>query len=219
MEVAHAVARRSLCARAQVGAVVTDTTNRVVATGFNGPPSGYRHGAQPCNLWCKRAEGPTLAPDYTDCVTLHAESNALLYSDRSLRQGGTIYITSHVCWGCAKLIANSGLHRVVVHAERPDLHRDPMASYTFLMECGLDVEVNDAVMMARLKPSPLVAAGWIAGGVMWSSREARRSGDPQPRTGSTTWLSDEGVCEIYDGTSWIPFTPPPRSYHPERLAD
>ena len=153
MAVAEAVAKRSLCTRAQVGAVITDTTNRIVATGVNGPPAGYKHGAQPCNTWCRRVGSLTPEPDYSDCVTIHAESNALLYSDRSLRLGGTIYITSHPCWGCAKLIANSGVARVVVASDAAHNHRDPLASYRFLVECGLRVELpqpQDQLMMARV---------------------------------------------------------------------
>lgn len=217
MEMAKIAAKRSLCARAQVGALIADTTDRIVQTGYNGPPSGYVHGSQPCNIWCKRAQGPTPSPDYTDCVTLHAEANALMWSDRSLRQGGTIYITSHVCWGCAKLIANSGLKRVVVHAERADLHRDPMASYTFLLECGLDVEVNDAVMMTRLKPNPLAA--WMPPvHMVYADADVRERSNPKPRTGAVSWLSDGFGYDIYDGQEWVPLVPP-RPYHPERPVD
>lgn len=152
LEMARTAAKRSLCSRAKVGATIVDPTGRIVQSGYNGPPAGYRHDAQPCNIWCKRSSTIAPSPDYSDCVTLHAEANALLWSDRSLRQGGTIYITSHPCWGCAKLIANSGLVRVVVEPDAAHTHRDPMASYRFLMECGLDVHVTDQLMMSRLRP-------------------------------------------------------------------
>lgn len=150
LDVAKTVAQRSLCSRAKVGAVITDTTNRVIATGFNGPPAGYKHGMQPCSLWCKRTTNLTPEPDYSDCYTIHAETNALLYSDRSLRLGGTIYVTSHICFQCCKMVANSGLARVVVDADNAAAHRNPMASYNFLLECGLTVELTDQVMMSRL---------------------------------------------------------------------
>lgn len=150
IQMARAIAKRSLCVRAQVGAVITDTSNRIVGEGYNNPPAGYKHGAQPCNAWCKRVGSPTPSPDYSDCVTLHAEANALLMSDRSLRLGGTIYVTSHVCYRCAVLIANSGLERVVVDTDRADAHRDPLASYRFLVECGLQVCLNDLVLQARV---------------------------------------------------------------------
>src|SRR5262245_13898137 len=39
--VADAIALRSVCSRSQVGAVIVSPTNRIVATGYNGPPSGW----------------------------------------------------------------------------------------------------------------------------------------------------------------------------------
>lgn len=151
LQMADTIAQRSLCVRAKVGAVITDPTNQYVVTGYNGPPAGYQHGTQPCSIWCKRTTNPTPAPDYSDCYTIHAEANALLKSDYTARKGGTIYVNSHICWGCAKLIANSGLNRVVVRASRTDLHRDPMASYAFLMDCGLFVNLpNNDMMSTRL---------------------------------------------------------------------
>jgi deoxycytidylate deaminase len=89
-----------------------------------------------------RKPGISLSATYDDCPSLHAEANALITSDRSLRVGGTIYITSDVCMGCAKLIANSGLTRVYVKTGRYDKHRSPEKSYDFLRQCGLTVEVH-----------------------------------------------------------------------------
>lgn len=85
-------------------------------------------------------------------------------SDRTLREGGTIYVTSHVCYGCAKLIANSGLARVVVDADRADAHRNPLASYQFLLQCGLEIELSDLVMRSRLREGYRTASGgWTVG--------------------------------------------------------
>lgn len=142
MAMARTIALRSLCARDRVGAIITDMTNHIVGEGYNGPPAGFYHGNQPCTIWCKRSSAsPQPSPDYSDCPSLHAEANALLMSDRSKRMGGTIYVTSHVCFGCAKLIANSGISTVYVETERTDVHRNPGASYSFLSDCGLDVIV------------------------------------------------------------------------------
>lgn len=154
LEMARTIAQRSLCSRSKVGAIITDTTNRIVGEGYNGPPAGFSHGNQPCNIWCKRTSTLTLSPDYTDCPSLHAEANALLESDRSKRAGGTIFITSHVCFGCAKLIANSGLACVVVDSATADEHRNPLASYQFLIQCGISVVLQDLVMQARLHKVP-----------------------------------------------------------------
>ena len=151
LEVANVVAKRSLCVRDQVGAVIVSTANRIISTGYNGPPSGFEHNEHPCSQWCARARasqvpGTTqLALDYTDCPSLHAEANALSVCDRLVREGGTIYVTSHVCFNCAKLIANSGLTTLhvapAVFLESVQ-HRDPRKSYDFLERCGITVYVS-----------------------------------------------------------------------------
>jgi dCMP deaminase len=150
---ARAVARRSLCSRDQVGAIIVDRDNKVIGEGHNGPPRGFFHDQRRCLEWCQRAQrAPVLTahlgsvselhPTYDDCPSLHGEANCLMMSDRSLRAGGTIYVTSHVCFSCAKLIANSGLRYVYVTTGEEHAHRSSAVSYDFLVYCGLYVTVN-----------------------------------------------------------------------------
>lgn len=140
--VAHDVAKRSLCTRDKVGAVIVSATNRIIATGYNGPPTGFQHGERPCTAWCQRALGAGLDATYNDCPSLHAEANALSVCDRSVREGGMIYVTSHSCMGCAKLIANSGLTTVNVMPGINASHRNPTGVYEFLDRCGITVYVS-----------------------------------------------------------------------------
>lgn len=139
VEVAHAVARRSLCARAQCGAVIVDAHNRIIATGYNGAPAAYPTDNGDCLSFCPRATGKEPMAGYEDCISIHAEANALLFCDRRDREGGTIYVTSSVCFGCAKLIANSGLHRVVIDMSITYDYRDPQKSVDFLSASGIEV--------------------------------------------------------------------------------
>ena len=142
IDVAHAVAKRSLCSRAQVGAVITDPQNRIISTGYNGPPSGFNHYESSCASWCDRSRLSQATQGYDNCPSLHAEANALLAADRSLWADGTIYVTSSVCADCAKLIANSGLKHVVVASELEDRsYRSSRAGYHFLGAVGIGVEV------------------------------------------------------------------------------
>lgn len=147
-DVALAMAGRSRCARSQVGAVIVSPDNKVLATGYNGPPagwdnSGYTHFLdQDCSTWCPRGiNGPTelTLTSYEDCPTLHAEMNALMYSDASARRDGTMFVTSDVCFSCAKAIANSGLAFVVIVEPGNYEHRNPERSYEFLEDCGVKV--------------------------------------------------------------------------------
>lgn len=122
--------------------IVTES-NRPVAAGYNGPPSGWKlPDGSTCQDWCPRAAEGLQTRSYDNCVTVHAEVNALMWSDRRDYAGGTLYVTSAICWDCGKAVANSGLSRVVCKVDMArDLHRDPMRTINFLRDCGLDVEV------------------------------------------------------------------------------
>lgn len=144
MTIAHGMAQRSRCVRSKIGAVIVDPSNRVVATSYNGPPAPYPvHETELCFDFCERgANGPSehTCISYEDCPALHAEANALMVCDRTPRLNGTIYITDHVCFNCAKLIANSGLKRVAIGAHKAADHRIPERSYDFLIDCKLTVD-------------------------------------------------------------------------------
>jgi dCMP deaminase len=152
MATALVISQRSLCDRDQVGAVVVSAQNRIIDTGYNGPPVGFYRsttGEVSCSAWCQRAmkrpgdpnhPGDIYANDYSDCPSLHAEANALMFSDRQLREGGTIYVSSGTCGGCAKLVANSGLARAV-YVDPGMPHRNSNHWYDFLRSCGVEVTV------------------------------------------------------------------------------
>jgi dCMP deaminase len=150
MNVARAVALRAPCSRARVGAVVVDATNRIIATGYNGPPAGLVRpwwyecdGSEAQGGFCVRGKhGPQGDPtSYADCPSLHAEENALSFCDRREREHGTIYVTSPTCNSCAKLVANSGLGRIVLLDDSDREYRVAGEWYEFLEDCGVDVEI------------------------------------------------------------------------------
>lgn len=148
VNVARAVAKRSRCCRAQVGAVIVDPTNRIIATGYNGMPAGLPipTGAT-CEEFCPRGKlGPSLETitDYSDCFSTHAEANALMFCDRRDRLGGAIYVTGDTCMHCARLIANSGLTRLVICGlnEEQRLLRRAESSYDLLRSSGVTVDTE-----------------------------------------------------------------------------
>lgn len=151
--VAFTVAKRSRCVRDQVGAVIVDSRNRIVSTGYNGPAANYPMVTnwgedlssvnRDCNWFCPRAKnGPSdeTVFSYTDCPSLHAEANAIAVADRSTFEGGTLYVSSDVCQLCAKQISNSGLARVVVASARDRDYRDSDSGYELLRLCDIRVD-------------------------------------------------------------------------------
>lgn len=143
MSVAESVALRSPCVR-KYGAVLVSSTNRILATGYNGAPRGLATNplevvTDTCADWCDHATSDDPSPCYDDCFSIHAEANALLFCDRAVREGGTLYVTSNPCWTCAKQVANSGVARVVAPFDVQ--YRDPGRVLAFLERCNLEVTV------------------------------------------------------------------------------
>lgn len=100
MEIAKTVASRSKDPDTQVGAVLVDTDNHVIGTGYNGFSPGIPDSD---TLW-KR-------PTKYDYV-VHAEANCLLHSVQKPRNA-KIYTTMYPCKDCAKLLAASGVKEIV----------------------------------------------------------------------------------------------------------
>jgi dCMP deaminase len=114
MSIAETVSTRGDCRRRQVGCVLVDEDHRIISTGYNGAePGGPSCLAGQCPRGLKsQAELPSGSADYSDCVAIHAEANALLFARESAR-GCTVYVTSTVCDGCSKLLRAAGVARVV----------------------------------------------------------------------------------------------------------
>jgi dCMP deaminase len=77
----------------------------ILTTGYNGSIRGLPH----CD-----DEGHMMEDGH--CVrTVHAEANAIAQAARNgvRLDGGGIYVSASPCFGCFKLIANSGLSRIV----------------------------------------------------------------------------------------------------------
>ncbi len=85
----------------KVGAVIVDGDNRVVSIGYNGFPKGIKDD--------NRLDNRELKYD----MVIHAEANALLFANTSVK-GCTIYTWPfQPCSRCASLIIQSGIRRVV----------------------------------------------------------------------------------------------------------
>lgn len=118
--VVEVIAQRSECDRAKVGAVIVDSHNRIVSVGYNGFvskafPDGWAKSHQSTCAECPRQK-PSDPP--FGCM-LHAEMNALLFSD-SRRVGGTIYVNRKPCYVCEQSILQSGIENIVSWESSPE---------------------------------------------------------------------------------------------------
>ncbi|MCH4221043.1 MAG: cytidine/deoxycytidylate deaminase family protein [Eggerthellaceae bacterium] len=112
MTLADEVATRTTCLRRAVGAVVVKD-RRILATGYNGVPSGLRHCAE---TGCMRQElNIPSGQRHEMCRGLHAEQNAIIQAARYGINiaGASIYITTQPCVVCAKMLINAGIIEVI----------------------------------------------------------------------------------------------------------
>ena len=112
IEITRLVAKRSTCLRRQVGSVVVKDKN-ILATGYNGAPSGVAH----ClDVGCLREKMNIPSGERHElCRGLHAEQNAIIQAAKhgTIIDGATLYCTTMPCIICSKMIINAGIRRLV----------------------------------------------------------------------------------------------------------
>ena len=142
MEIARLVARRSTCLRRQVGAVVVKEKN-ILATGYNGTPSGITH----CEVvGCLRQKLNVPSGERHElCRGLHAEQNAIIQAAKHGINiaGATLYCTNSPCIICSKMLINAGVRRIVYLEGYPDA-----LSLEMLAESGIEVVTFEEVLTA-----------------------------------------------------------------------
>ncbi|MCX7654224.1 MAG: cytidine/deoxycytidylate deaminase family protein [Fervidobacterium sp.] len=130
---AKVIADRSTCVHRKVGALIVKD-KRILATGYNQPPSGFPHCDQ---IGCIRDDlNIASGRNQEICYGLHAEQNALMQAARFgiSTDGATIYVTHKPCSVCARLIINAGIKRVVYI----DGYPDPLTDF-FFQTCGVEL--------------------------------------------------------------------------------
>lgn len=134
MGIAHQAASRSTCSRKHVGAVIVrDRT--VLSTGYNGSIRGLPH----CeDVGCMMEDEHCVA-------TVHAEANAIIQAAKNgvSLEGGELYTTASPCWGCFKLIANTGIRRIYFG----EFYRDERSRE---VAAQIGIELIDLAMPAKI---------------------------------------------------------------------
>ena len=119
MRMAEELAKRSTCARNQVGTVITTADlTQVLGIGYNGNARGLPN----------RCDGTE--PGRCGCI--HSEANALLKAGAAT-PGKVLFVTVSPCAMCAKMIANANVDRVYYRLG----YRDP-AGVEILRRAGLE---------------------------------------------------------------------------------
>jgi dCMP deaminase len=113
------VGGRSTCMRRHVGAVLV-LDRRILATGYNGTPSGLKH----CDeVGCLREQrGIESGSNHELCRGIHAEQNAVIQAAKYgiAIAGSTLYTSHQPCVLCAKILINAGIREIVYRFPYPD---------------------------------------------------------------------------------------------------
>lgn len=126
MDIAHLVAERSTCLRRKVGAVAVKD-KRILATGYNGAPSGTAH----ClDIGCLRRElGVPSGERHEICRGLHAEQNVIIQAAVHALSlaGADLFCTHQPCFICTKMLINCNIRAVYYVSPYPDPLSEEMA--------------------------------------------------------------------------------------------
>src|SRR3984893_18605100 len=124
MRMAEELAKRSTCARLQVGSVITTSDlTQVLGIGYNGNAKGLPNR-------CDSSEPG-------NCGCIHSEQNALIKAGAQL-SGKVMFVSASACVMCAKMIINANVGRVYYR----EAYRDP-SGLEVLRQGGVEVEHYD----------------------------------------------------------------------------
>ena len=119
LDIADAVLERSTCLRRKVGAIAVKDRH-ILATGYNGAPSGVRHCLE---TGCLREKmGIPSGQRHEICRGLHAEQNVIIQAavhGISLA-GAEVYCTHQPCLICSKMLINCGITKIWYASGYPD---------------------------------------------------------------------------------------------------
>ena len=151
METAKIWSQQSYCKRLKVGAVLSKD-GRILITGYNGTISKTKNSCENITFKCKMC-GFESENEFSKCqncdvkyvekimqtsdFVLHAEQNVITFSAKNgiPTKNCTLYITHSPCKQCSKIIAQSGIIRVVYENEYRDKE-----GIDFLNSVGVEVE-------------------------------------------------------------------------------
>jgi len=133
LKIAQLAATRSTCLRRHVGAVLVKE-RKILATGYNGAPSGVAH----ClDVGCLREQENVPSGERHElCRGLHAEQNAIIQAALhgvSIRESA-LFCTNFPCVICSKMLINAGIRSIFYVEGYPD----PL-SERMLIEVGMDL--------------------------------------------------------------------------------
>ena len=119
LKLVRIIAQRSTCRRRQVGALLIKD-KRIIASGYNGAPSGMPH----ClDIGCLREQLKIPSGERQElCRGLHAEMNAIIQAAiyGVSTKDSILYCTNYPCILCAKMLVQAKIKKLIFISDYPD---------------------------------------------------------------------------------------------------
>lgn len=124
LKIAESVTQRSTCLNRQYGAVIVKN-DEIISTGYNGAPRNHKNCCDVGTCWRRENKIPH-GERYEECIAVHAEQNAIISASRRDMIDSTLYLVGfkdgkkldpkdvQPCKICERMIANAGIHSVIV---------------------------------------------------------------------------------------------------------
>lgn len=135
IDLAKFISTWSLDPSTKVGSVIVDDDQRVISIGFNGLAKGIKDTPERLNN-----------RDVKLKIIVHAERNAIIFAQRSLK-GCTLYTWPFMpCATCAAMVIQSGIKRVVsLTSDNPRWAADFKLSQELFGEAGVPLDLYGEV--------------------------------------------------------------------------
>lgn len=146
----------STCSKRQYFAIIVAENKRLTGQGYNGSPPGMAHCTDGA---CPRAQHNSPSGSiYDNCIATHAEANAIMWTNPHNRQGATLIINGTPCYGCAKLIATSGIRRIIGQSDQTYAQQQHVVNYLLnnKIETILLTEKETRKILDTYKNQPLL---------------------------------------------------------------
>ena len=116
----------------KVGAVITDSNNRIISVGYNGFPQDIKDDERLNDR------------DIKYSMIVHGEMNAILFANRSLRDCILYTYPFMPCPRCASIIIQAGIKRVVSYNNMPNRWKNDFeTSITLFSESGVELKLYE----------------------------------------------------------------------------
>jgi dCMP deaminase len=126
LDIAESVLERSTCLKRKYGSVIVNN-DEVISSGYSGAPRKIQDCIKRGYCFREHSERGT---DYSNCLSVHSEMNAIISASRKDMIGATLYLVGvdsnsneyvknpSPCCLCKRMIKNAGIENVIVRLSK-----------------------------------------------------------------------------------------------------